>query len=146
MRHIEVERCEIDVAKHRATTFVLNSIGRRDPCEGGDEHLVTRLNTETPHRDVEGRGARAGCDRMRNADERSELPFELRHLGALNDPTRLQGLPDGLEFLGPEPGTCDRKVVALVQHGIVAKRSRRVGSRTVRQRHLPPPCRVDAIR
>jgi GT2 family glycosyltransferase len=87
---VEVECGEIDVAEDRLRAEVLDHVRRRHPSEAGDDDVVARLHPERGECDVErGRPGR-GCYTVTRAGVGADLLLERLHLGALDDPARLE--------------------------------------------------------
>ena len=102
---IEVHRLWVDVDEHRLQTGERDDIRGRREGVGGHDDLVTRLQLEREHGEVQRRGARRDGDRVLDLADARDLRLELAHLRAHGEHAALQDLRDlgelGLADGGP---------------------------------------------
>ena len=84
-RRIDRERSAIGIAEHHGGAGVRNHRRSADPGMRRGDHLVTRLDLQRGHREIQRIGAVGAGDAMLDVYGRSELPFEGIDVGPANE-------------------------------------------------------------
>jgi len=104
LRRVEVHGLGIDVDEARAEARELDDVRGRRERVGRNEHLVTRLEAEREHREVQRRSPGRASERMRDLARGGELRLELGDLRAHREHAALEDLGDLGELLLTDVG------------------------------------------
>lgn len=81
-RRVEIPASRFAVHQGHPGAAVARRVGRRNEGEIGHQHVVTRADAHSQHRQVEGGGPACARHRVLSTDPLGELPFETGNEGA----------------------------------------------------------------
>ena len=109
VRRIEVQGLRIDVGEDDLAAQQDHGLGGGEEAEGGDDHLVPRLETQGAQAEDQRVGAVGEADAGLDAEVSGAGRFELLHLGAEDEGGLVEDLPPALVELRSDapPGTAE---------------------------------------